>query len=231
MDAQAPIPFGAVGPPWWDRGTVYLVGGGPSLCGFDFKHLASLDGFVLGINQAMFDAPCCAGVSIDNVFVKARAIELGDFASRAALYLPVGDIWWRKTPPIAGAIYLRDNDIPSPAEAPGLSRKVDAVYRGATSGYAALNVAVLKRAKRIVLLGYDYGVSDGRHHYHDAYPWHHIANDQSMPVWAGQFTSAALACRDLGIEVVNASPSSTVNAFPKMSIEEALAWALRAPPS
>ena len=98
------------------------------------------------------------------------------------------------------------------------------IYRGATSGYAALNVAALKRARRIVLLGYDYGLIDGRHHYHDAYPWHHSANDQSMPVWARQFNSAAQACRELGIEVVNASPSSAIDAFPKMSIEDALTW-------
>ena len=100
MDSQAPIPFGAVGPPWWD-GTVYLVGGGPSLRGFDFKRLASLGGFIVGVNQAMFDAPCCGGVSIDNVFVKARAVELHSFAVRAALYLALGDIWWRKTSPMA----------------------------------------------------------------------------------------------------------------------------------
>ncbi len=220
---EPPFPFGLVGPPWWSDRAVFLVGGGPSLAGFDFSRLADF-GYILGINQSMLDAPCQAGVSLDHLFVTYRRAELCEFAKSTPLYLALGDIWWRAAAPIPGAIYLRDSDIPAPAVAPGLSRKPDAVYRGATSGYVALGLATLKRAKRIVLLGYDYAVNASKHHYHDAYFWHQAANDQSIDKWAQQFKSAAAACAEIGIEVINASPLSAIDAFPKMSIEDALTW-------
>ena len=218
MDS-APVVFGAVGPPWWNDRTVYVVGGGPSLKGFDFTRLPSL-GHVFGVNQAMVDAHCCAGISIDRLFIDANRLRLETFAASRELYLAPGNTWRKLLEPVAGATYLRN--VPA-----GLSREPGTVATGGTSGYAALNLAVLKGAKRIVLLGYDYGLIDGRHHYHDAYPWHHVANDQSWPAWAKQFDAAAPLLAAQGVEVVNASPQSAITCFPKMSIEDALTWAQR----
>jgi hypothetical protein len=184
-----------------------MVGGGASLSGFDFEQLRGA-GHVVGVNQSMFTAPTNAGVSIDYRFMRERKLELITFAERLPLYLPTRDMWWRLIEPIAGAIYLRD------------------VSRGCTSGYAALSVALLKRARRIVLLGYDYGLSSGRHHYHDAYPWH-VPAEQNWSAWAGLYDATAKLCRDRDIEVINASPDSAIKSFPKMSIEEALQWGAR----
>ena len=92
------------------------------------------------------------------------------------------------------------------------------------SGFAALNVAVLKGAKRIVLLGYDYRVSRDRHHYHDGYaqwfdPHNHWAG------WAKQFDHIAARLDVLDVRVMNASPDSAITTFPRCTIEEGLAWA------
>ena len=223
-NGEPPTPFGSVGPPWWSDKTVFLVGGGPSLCGFDFSRLAGV-GHAVGVNQAMLDIPfCVAGVTLDNIFSKQRHAEMCGFAQYTQLYLALGDIWWRSTTVIPGAVYLRDRNSPVPWANPGLSAKADEIQRGATSGYVALGLAVLKRAKRIVLLGYDYRVEGSRHHYHNEYPWHTLANDKSLHVWATQFDSAAADCARLGVEVVNASPDSALTAFPKMTINEALQW-------
>jgi hypothetical protein len=209
--------FGAVGPPYWSDRPVFLLGGGASLCGFDFGRLAGWS-CRLGVNQAMLDADCDAGLSIDHPFVRRSQDRLCTFAADRQLYLAAGDRWFDDLPEIPGAIYLGD------AAAP-LSRNPALIHGGGTSGYAALNLAVLKRARRIVLLGYDYGLVAGRHHYHDAYWWHHAANDQSWAAWAKRFDAMAPALEELGVEVINASPQSAIACFPKMSIEDALEWA------
>jgi hypothetical protein len=217
MDEQPPVAFGAVGPPSWSDRPAFLVGGGASLKGFDFGELPFL-GYVLGVNQSIFHVDCSAGISIDRLFVQNTTAPLEAFAKHRELYLAPGNTWWKQIGPVAGAIYLKN--IPD-----GLSDDPATLATGGTSGYAALNLAVLKGAKRIVLLGYDYGLIDGQHHYHDAYPWHHQANDQSWPSWAKQFDAMAPSLKELGVDVVNASPSSAISCFAKMSIEDALTWA------
>jgi hypothetical protein len=209
--------FGAIGPPDWSDRPVFLLGGGPSLSGFDFDRLRPL-GYRLGINQAIFDADCDAGISIDHPFVRNTRSRLAVFAARRELFLAVGDKWRDVLDPIRGAIYLRDGTTPP------LSLERGAIYAGGTSGYAALNAGVLKGARRIVLLGFDYGLLEGRRHYHDAYTWA-PADPRMWRAWAIRFNPAAKATATLGVAVVNASPASTVTCFPKMSIDDALAWA------
>lgn len=208
--------FGAIGPPDWSDRPVFLLGGGPSLAGFDFDRLRPL-GYRLGINQSIFDADCDAGISIDHPFVRHTRSRLAVFAARRELYLAVGNRWRDVLDPIKGAIYLHD------AEAP-LSLERDAVCAGGTSGYAGLNAAALKGGRRIVLLGFDYGLIEGRRHYHDAYSWA-PADARMWRAWAIRFNAAAKSIAELGIEVVNASPQSAITCFPKMSIDDALTWA------
>jgi hypothetical protein len=212
----SPPDFGSVTAPWWNDRTVYLIGGGPSLSGFALDTLCGL-GHCIGINQSMFDIPVAAGISIDQRFILERHQELAEFAQTTQLYLAPGDRFCRTVDPVAGAIYLRSEFMQ------GLSTSPDLLHTGGTSGYAALNLAVLKRARKIVLLGYDYGVIGGRHHYHDDYFWHR-PEDQSWQSWARHFDSAAIQCRELGIEVINASPRSAIECFSKMLIEEAMQW-------
>jgi hypothetical protein len=133
------------------------------------------------------------------------------------LYLAIGDRW-RDSGLDPVAIYLRD-------ALPPLSEDRRAVHPGGTSGYAALNLAVLKGARRILLLGYDYGAAYGRHHYHEAYSWSDPGDQASWSRWAANFDAAAGVLSSLGIEVMNASPSSRIACFPKCSVEDGLRWA------
>lgn len=214
------IDFASVWPPFWNGRPVFLIGGGASLADFDLARLRGL-GYIVGINQAMFDASFCdAGISIDDAFINHNAGRLLEAALRCELYLVTGR-FKDHVPVIPRAIYIRKS-------ASDLSLLPDEIS-GSTSGYAALNLAVLKQAKRIVLLGFDYGLIDGRHHYHDAYWWHHKANDQSWGAWAKRFDDAAPLLKERGIEVINASPHSAVTAFPKMTIEQALNAVASAP--
>jgi hypothetical protein len=211
--------FGTAGPLRQPGRPVFLVGGGASLRGFDFGRLAPI-GEAIGINKSMFDVECSCGISIDHPFVRNSGAELKAFASVCELYLAVGDRWFDVLEEVPGAIYLRQGEEP-------LSLDPGALATGGTSGYAALNLAALKGARHIVLLGFDYGLIGGRHHYHDAYPWHHVANDQSWSRWARRFDAMAPRLRARGIHVLNASPASAIECFPKCEIETALQWAAR----
>jgi hypothetical protein len=200
--------------PLWDDRTVFIVGGGPSLRGFDFKRLWDA-GHVVCVNQSMLDIDFCdAAVSMDHKFVSSNQDRLAKVAERCDLYL----VYFANSGPrVPGAIYL----IEEPTS--GLSLDPSRVRTAGTSGHAALNVATLKGAKKIVLLGFDYGAVNGKHHYHDAYSWHK-PEEQNWPQWAKFFDQSKTQCDELGIEVVNASPESTITAFPRMSIEEAMQW-------
>ena len=173
---------------------------------------------MLGVNRGMFDAPCSAGISIDHLFIDHCRELLAAFAADRALYLALGNEWRNALAPVERAIYLRNM-------AQGLSRDHGMLATGGTSGYAAVNLAALKGARRVVLLGFDYGLIGGRHHYHDAYSWHHPANDQSWAFWARRFDAMADELLRTGVVVINASPQSAIGCFRKMSIEDALAHA------
>ena len=212
--------WGRVDPGGWGDAPVFCVGGGPSLYGFNFERLRG-HGHIVAVNQAIFDAPCECGVSVDHIFVRNYADRLKVLVSKQTLYLSIGNEWWKANIPlIEGAIYLKS--LPRTGITAGLSFDPEALTRAPTSGFAALNIAVLKGAKRIYLLGYDYSVTGSRNHYHDAYTWHHPAQDQSWPVWARHYESAAKDCSAHGVEVINASPDSALTYFRKMTIDEAL---------
>ena len=212
--------WGRVDPAGWGDAPAFCVGGGPSLHGFKFERLHGR-GHVICVNQAMFDSPCECAVTVDQIFVRNYADRLDAVAKQRPLYLSLGNEWWKGgLRLIEGAIYLRS--LARTGVLAGLSFDPEALTRAPTSGFAGLNIAVLKGAKRIYLLGYDYRAFDDRHHYHDAYEWHHKAIDQSWPVWAKHYEKAAQDCLDHGIEVINASEKSALPYFRKTTLDEVL---------
>lgn len=90
---------------------------------------------------------------------------------------------------------------------------------GGHGGFHALNIAVQAGARRIALVGYDLG---GEH-------WHgpHGAGLRNPPPsalarWARILDDQASLLADLGVTVLNCSPTSALTAFPKASLAEAL---------
>ncbi len=204
---------------------VFLVGGGPSLSELDVLEfmLTGKFGFVIGINQSGLElhgplAQIQAIVSIDQQFMGHRPTQLQAIAaSGVPVYLCPPEYHAANAQALMPAAHiLRD----APA---GFSWDADRLHRqGGSSGYAALNAAVLMGAKRIVLLGYDYKRGkDGRKNWHKAYDW---PQNENWPAWARRYDVVAPMLKTRGIEVINASPDSAVTAFPRMTIADALAW-------
>jgi hypothetical protein len=104
-----------------------------------------------------------------------------------------------------------------------LSDKPDSIITCGTSGYGALNVAYLKRARRILLLGYDYDHT-GTHHHPD-YEWRKTPKRAGCwEFWARFYDSTRAQLDAAKVEVFNASPKSAIKTFPKGTIEEGLQW-------
>lgn len=99
----------------------------------------------------------------------------------------------------------------------GLSCDPRSLVTGRNSGFQALNLAVLAGAKRIVLLGFDGGkAKDGRSHWFGDHP--EATPDAVYSYFRQAMSAAENALNELGIEVLNCSPGSLIDSFPKRDI-------------
>jgi uncharacterized Rossmann fold enzyme len=94
---------------------------------------------------------------------------------------------------------------------------------GGNSGYAAINLAYHLGAKRIVLLGFDMQTNGKETHWHEGYP--STADTETMArLMVPNFDTLIDPLEKRKVKVYNASQISKLESFPKISIEEALAF-------
>ena len=92
-----------------------------------------------------------------------------------------------------------------------------ATAQGKNGGFQALNLAVLAGAKDIILLGIDGKPG----HFHGGHP--KPTPDHFYEAMRKAFSCAETAIKEAGVRVLNCSPGTAVDSFPKMALEEALA--------
>lgn len=200
-----PVNFGSVSTPWW--GKVYLVGGGPSLRGHDLSCLRGRT--VVTINDALFHLGFdpTASFSADLPWMVARRDRLATVACERYMVLSPSN-----TPrPIPGVIYLEKR------YDTGLSTNPRWIYIRGSGGYAALNLAFLKQAREIVLLGFDF---HGGRWYSSATP---STQSWILEQQAAEFNGMKQILNASRVKVINGCPDSLISAFPKVTVEEALA--------
>jgi hypothetical protein len=205
--------FGTVGPRDWGDRPVLIVGTGPSLVGFDFASLADI-GHVLAVKEAVFDLPFAeACVSIDAKWFRRRTQALTD--QPVPLFQAADEAWNGHVIPTATYLRYRRGD--------GLSDDPAQLAVYGSSGYSALNYAYLRGARRIVLLGFDYRSTDGLHHY-ARYEWHGATNlnGRYLPTWAAGYRTTQRQLADRGVTVINANPTSALDAYLRMPFHDAL---------
>jgi hypothetical protein len=189
------------------KNTVYIIGGGSSLTGFNFQQLQGR--IVLVINDAMLRLPWATAVfSADRTWASKRSKELAQFNGER--YLATGTL----EPDIPEITHLmRDND-------PGLSEHPQFLRVRGTSGYGALNLAFLKGAPQIVLLGFDYYAPQQR--WYKNYSWPSDTMPSDFQDWAKEFDSMIPQLKRSRVEVWNANPESRITAFPTITLKEIL---------
>lgn len=101
---------------------------------------------------------------------------------------------------------------------PGLSRSMGILHHGLNSGYQAINVAYLLGARKIILLGYDMKGGPGAHFF-GPHPEPLRGCTNYSKFIAGFRT---INPPEYGVEIINCSRDTALDAFPVMSLEEAL---------
>lgn len=214
--------FGQVQAPYWEKKALAIVATGPSLKGFDFRRFQIPEVRTLAVKEAIWDLPFADAVfALHTPWMKLMAGRLR--ALTCEVYLAV-EPQLKDVPHIANAIYLDRSRFE------GLSDDHKVIQSGGNSGFGAFNLAYLKRARKIALFGFDY-LENGTvgHHFRDSqYAWYSAGqNERYWKNWGDNFTGCLAQLRKAGISVLNASPISTVTAFPKASIDEGLEWLAR----
>lgn len=104
----------------------------------------------------------------------------------------------------------------------GVSTDPESIRTGCHSGYQAINVAVLAGAARIVLIGYD-GKFDakGKAHFFGDHP--ERSYDTVVRDYSKLYRTMENPLKELGVEVLNASPGSAITHFPCVELAHALA--------
>jgi hypothetical protein len=182
--------YGKINKPFWDDKPVAVIGGGPSMHDFDFEKLRGAH--VLAVKDLILDIPWAdAGFGLGMWHDK-----LVNVPSR--IYWAVPEDQAIGPPPPAKNITLLK-------QMPGLQVSDDpgAVY-GNTCEFGAMQICIHKRAKQIVLFGFD----------HEGPNWTKPA--EHFSVYVPYLTAH-------GISVVNACPSSAIRCFQKVALQDAVA--------
>lgn len=106
----------------------------------------------------------------------------------------------------------------------GLCRDPMGIAFGKNSGHSGINLAYhrlkKKRGSRLILLGFDMCQIDGKSHFHrdqpTTPPW------QYRNIFAPAFIDLAEELKKDGVEVLNASPRSALEVFPKVDPRDVL---------
>lgn len=144
--------------------------------------------------------PAAALFSLDNQWVRRRRHFLESWAGEKHVALPLES--WPECAGIAGVNYL------GWSHADGLSDEPDVICTGGNSGYGAINLAYLKGAREIYLLGYD---MDAR-------------EDEKYIYWAPRFRTMLPQLKARGVRVVNLNPDSHIDAFPRVDPGKDFTW-------
>lgn len=194
--------------PIWAGETVYVIGGGPSLANFNWNSLAGKR--TIAINKSILSYP-----SADIMYWTDSRVYSWYKQDIDKFKGPKYTIRHHVTYPADVKVLRKSNKF-------GLEESKDALCHGNNSGYAAINLAYLLGAKRIVLLGYDMHNDGKKGHYHDGYPvpvtGDNIYRDQFIP----GFQILADLLKQKKVEVYNASMTSSLKVWPKITFEQAL---------
>jgi len=193
--------------PEWNGETCFIVAGGPSVSSLDLQPLRGRR--VIAINSSWPRVPF------------ADLLFFGDAR------------WWHEYRDevlrgFSGRIATSARGIDHPRVlrlfaigTSGLAADPDTVAIRRTSTLAAINLAVHLGVGQIVLIGVDNRVDPGGPtHHHAGYPWdlRHGCFDEQR----AEFAMIVAPLRRLGVAVVNASPQSALDCWPKISLSEIL---------
>jgi len=208
--------FNRVTEPYWVDRPLIIVGGGPSLRGYDCSDLRDRGRVVLLNDAVMF----CEGdvlFSMDANWIKRSTGMINDFTGE--------EVWLTVSDRQIHEVYARpvSHLKKMSSRVNTLSTSTDQIYCGGNAGFGVLNLALLKGARVIYLLGYD--MNRGPHE-----QWHTSEALLDLPKrksyqsyyarWGQRIGEVSSLFREKGIRIINCNPASAVTCFEFSSYEE-----------
>lgn len=200
----------------WAGSRCFIIGGGPSLRGFDFEMLRGEK--CIAINRAIEFVPWAEimfsiDVRLHTWYCQNRRLMKKE--SLAAYDNFKGLKVWAIDPGpcFADPIKWADVHVVKFIGKHGFSKSISkGIYCGGNSGYAALNLAGMLGANPIYLLGYDMkNDPKGKPNFHDGYPA--SSSDPVIRHWRENFEQIAGEYANANIRVINLNPDSALRCF------------------
>lgn len=193
----------------WTGADVFIIGGGPSLKGFNWDRLRGHK--TIGCNSAFLHGAsiCTLCFFSDALWFRFMEDALESYAGRVVTHSPdiPKDHAWVST------MLRRDEGLHN-----------DALGYGGNSGCGAINLALLMGARRVFLLGFDCKLGQAKE-----MNWHDRRIEPSNPDVFPKFMEGFQAiARDLPrvfpkAEVLNATPETNLTVFPSVNLDTFLA--------
>lgn len=207
----------------WRGQRCFVIGGGPSLRGFDFNRLKG-HGRIIACNRSFLDvlfADMMIAMDVD-LF---RWVHSGALAKGAVTKKEI-QVKFRKFQGFKVLIELGNNRMDGiyyihSYRLPQVTRRFkQGIYTGNNTGVGALMAAITLGCNPIYLLGIDGKHEGKRSHYHGGYPRPQMA--VSMKSFVNHFGFVAKPIKRAGIRVINLNPRSAVKCFPFSTIDKVL---------
>jgi hypothetical protein len=187
----------------WAGQACFIIGGGPSLKGFDFNRLRGR-GRIIAINRAYEFVPFA---------------DVHYFMDRPYYKRIQSEPSWRVFPGIKVYLNMSGYSIEGgvvslrPMGRTGLSRSLaEGIYHGNNSGVGAIGLAHCLGANPVYLLGYDCKRTSESSHFHSGYG--RSMSDTVLARMIKDFDDMAALLRGVGTRVINLNPDSAIRCFP-----------------
>jgi hypothetical protein len=203
----------------WRGQPCFIIGGGPSLIGFDFERLRGR-GRIIVINKGFEHVPFADVLFfMDHAafYMKMKRGIFGEGLIKA----------WDSFPGIRVFLNLRGRDVQDAYSIKSIGRTGiptsirRGIYHGNNSGYGAIGLALCLAADPIYLLGYDAGYEGSQSHWHGGYGWRNT--QETFQRFGAEIDRLGNAiAQKTSTRVINLNPLSGLRAFAKKSVDEVL---------
>jgi len=195
-----PLPFS----PSLEGKTAVVIGGGASLTKEDCDYARDSDAFLIGVNDAYRMTQLDCLYASDHPWIKYHWDALKDYApcllvtqthvNGKPLDLPMWTVEGKH----------------------GCDMSDSVLNFGGNSGFAAVHLASLWGAARVLLLGFDMRLNGGKRHWFGDHPGN-MNKKSNYLTWVANFERA-----NCPTPIINCSRDTALTCFPKATIEEVL---------
>ena len=211
----------------WEGETAFVIGGGPSLKLSAGLHIDDINPYIIFPAISEHLKP----IHNQNIVGANSAFKLGDWVDITFF----GDSRWFGWNQDAllhysGTIVTCQKTFDNPHnievkklmkdQRNGLTTKNDSICWNRSSGGAAINLATLLGAKRIILLGFDMQLVNETANFHNEYPVRRKRPKGPYDIFLKPMIAIKKDADRQGIEILNATSNSKLNTFPRIKFKD-----------